>query len=170
MKTIPLTRGMVALVDDQDYEDLAKFRWYAAKQTSRDKVLFYARRKVRKIVGNQRQQAILMHRCLLICDGAVDHKDGDGLNNQRDNLRSATGTLNLANQRHRVGGSSKWKGVVWHKRCRKWQAQVFNGGDSHYLGLFAEEADAAQAYNFKAEELFGEFARSNDASQFTPHE
>jgi hypothetical protein len=85
---------------------------------------------------------------------------GDGLNNQRWNLREATTSQNHAN-RKKTRGLSRYKGVYWQKIGEKWSAAVKYQGLKHYLGLFKDEADAATAYNLKAFELFGEFARFN---------
>lgn len=94
----------------------------------------------------------------------VDHEDCNGLNNQRYNLRPANQTQNLAHARVRVGMTSPYKGVSYCKRTKKWVAQICAHGVHKFLGRFNKEYDAAQAYNFAAEELFGEFARLNRAA------
>ena len=91
----------------------------------------------------------------------ADHEDGNGLNNQRGNLRPARGWRNNANSRKAAGKSSKYKGVTWAKDPQKWKATAQREGKVFNLGYFKDEVDAAQAYNLMAYELFGEFARFN---------
>jgi hypothetical protein len=91
----------------------------------------------------------------------VDHRDHDGLNNQRCNLRLATPSANACNIRKRAGTTSRFLGVYWNKRMRRWHAQIKAGGRRHSLGLFDREEDAAAAYDNAAREWFGEFATLN---------
>jgi len=91
----------------------------------------------------------------------VDHINHNKMDNRKCNLRICTQSQNLANQRAKKGGASKYKGVVWHKLSNKWAAQIFCNGSNLYLGTFEKETDAALAYNAKAKELFGEFAYLN---------
>lgn len=105
-----------------------------------------------------------MHREILgIMDSKikVDHKDRNGLNNQRSNLRIATYSQNASNCKGRAGSSSKYKGVSKLTTCRRWVAQIWKDKKKHYLGLFKTEKDAAIAYNKEAEKLHGEFAYIN---------
>jgi hypothetical protein len=92
----------------------------------------------------------------------VDHKDRDGLNNQRYNLRPSTnGQNNMNSSKRSDGNSSKYKGVCWHKRYGKFQAGIKLNGRSKYLGMFTDELQAALAYDAAAREHFGEFALCN---------
>jgi len=160
MKTIPLTQGYVALVDDEDFERLSKFKWNVAVTKCTYRVKIYAKRK-EKVLG--KYTTIRMHRFILGCSGHVDHKDGDGLNNQRGNLRPATRMQNGANRKKSTAEcSSRWKGVCWRKDLQKWNAYIYFNKQRRHLGHFADEFDAAQAYNFAALELFGEFAKLNE--------
>ena len=104
-----------------------------------------------------------MHRELLPVPPGfeTDHIDGNGLNNQKDNLRISTRSQNAANSKIRVGGSSEFKGVAWNKRCRKWRATIGVERQVKHLGLFKIEEKAALAYNTAALKYFGEFARLN---------
>ncbi len=90
----------------------------------------------------------------------VDHIDGNSQNNRRSNLRICTPAQNLQNQRPK-GGTSRYKGVYFHKKDNKWMAKIGFNGKNTYLGLFEDEILAARAYDKKAKELFGEFAYLN---------
>lgn len=159
MKTIPLQKGHGAVVDDRDYERLIGFGWYAIFQKSGPT---YAVRKIRTPEGKRIHS--YMH--VEVCGYPhPDHIDGDGLNNQSTNLRIANPSQNGANRKKQVRTSSRFKGVALHKNAGKWQAQIQSIGARGYLGLFREEFDAAQAYNFAALEAFGEFARLNEAER-----
>jgi hypothetical protein len=153
MKTIPLTKGKVALVDDEDYERLSQMKWYALD----NKHTWYAARS-RRAHGNR--QSILMH--CLICDTVhdVDHIDGNGLNNVRRNLRPATRSQNMANGKSR-GGTSKYKGVSWVKSRNVWVAYIEKDGKSMNLGYSSNEEDCAILYNVAAQLFFGCYARLN---------
>jgi len=154
MRTINISRGFVVLVDDADFERVNAFKWKSmiSKRKTRPDVVYACR--------NHRNKCIYMHRFILGCSRNIDHKDGDGLNNQRENLRECTQSQNGANKR-KYRGSSKYKGVSWHAGGKKWQVHIKTPEANMYLGLFADEADAATAYNFAALEHFGEFAVFN---------
>ena len=107
----------------------------------------------------------MMHRLVMaaVSGQSVDHIDGNGLNNQRANLRLATQSQNLANSSGRPH-SSKYKGVFWSKDeryKRRWWARIKKNGKSTHLGIFATEEEAAAAYNQAAIEMFGDFSRIN---------
>ena len=82
------------------------------------------------------------------------------------NLRNCTNAQNQGNQKKREGTTSRFKGVCWHKRDRKWSARIRKNGHRHNLGYFDDELDAAGAYNVAALELFGEFALLNIIDEF----
>jgi len=157
MREIPLTQGKVAIVDDEDFEELSKYKWHA----SRGRHTFYA---IRTLGKHPHMQTIHMHReilkppLLLLCD----HINHDGLDNRRCNLRICTYSQNLWNQRLQ-GGTSVYKGVYFDKRRNKWQAYITPKpkGERQHLGRFAKEIDAALAYDNAAAKFFGEFARLN---------
>lgn len=153
MKTIPLTQGLFALVDDEDFEYLNQWKWYAARQWN----TYYA---FRQDYSSGKPKTIRMHREVMGEDPRnIDHRDGDGLNNQKCNLRYCTHSQNHQNRKHHRNTSSIYKGVSL--TYNKWRAQIMNQGKVAYIGLFYTEEEAALAYDTKAKELFGEFARPN---------
>lgn len=108
---------------------------------------------------------VLMHREILnITDPniKVDHINNNKLCNERTNLRKCTMIQNMRNMKISGGGTSKYKGVSWHRRKGKWTAQIKVNYKKIHLGYFTDERDAAIVYNKKAIELFGEFARINE--------
>lgn len=164
MRTIPLygkiAAGRVALVDDQDYALVAGYRW-SVKQERRLGYHHqgpYAQANVRLPDG--RRTMIRMHNLIMNCAG-IDHVNGDGLDNQRANLRRANQSQNNANQRPQKARSSRYKGVCWDSSDRRWKAQIKVGGKRRHLGNFISEEDAAHAYDAAAREAFGSFARLN---------
>jgi hypothetical protein len=150
---IPLTRGLVALVDDADADLLRRTSWHAIPGC----YTWYASRGIQRADGRSTTQ--LMHK-MLTGWPRTDHINGDGLDNQRANLRPATAGQNVANAR-KGGGSSRFKGVSWWKRSGRWQAYIMIDGHQAFLGHFDAEEDAARAYDAEARQLFGEFARLN---------
>lgn len=159
MKEIPLNHGKVALVDDEDFEWLLDFHWYAINNHRKgQKDHWYA---ATCVGGRKNRKTIMMHR--LLCPGVkVDHWDRNGLNNQRANLRPATRTQNNANMGKRMGShTSKFKGVSWESHTRKWRAQIHKQGQHIGLGRYDNEASAAAAYDAAAKELFGAFSLTN---------
>lgn len=154
MKLIPLTHGKFALVDDCDFDLVSKYRWSAHRHKTGT---WYAERTVKGKV-------ILMHRFILNPpDGMlVDHKDRDGLNNQRSNIRIATKSQNNANRRASVNSqTSNFLGVAFEKDRQKWTARIRKNGVGYRLGAFDTEHEAAKAYNEGALKLHGEFANLN---------
>jgi AP2 domain-containing protein/HNH endonuclease len=159
MKEIPLTQGKVAIVDDSDYAELMKYKWCA----HRKKNAWYA---VRAIYPGGKYRTVLMHQQLLgfpARDGLqVDHKNGDGLDNRRDNLRPATRAQQRRSFRTKSPlASSKYRGVTWDVRNNRWKAAIKFQYRSRNLGHFDFEETAARAYDAAAKELFGDFAQLN---------
>jgi len=160
MKEIKLTKGQVALVDDEDFERVSKYKWYAGWHPRPQS--FTARRTNRE---DSKRTKIFMHRQIMNAPPGkqVDHRNHDTLDNRKANLRICTSAENNRNQRKQRGcSSSQFKGVSWHKRKRKWVAYICPDDKQQHLGLFTDEIDAALAYNIAAAEMFGEFALLND--------
>ena len=150
-RQIPLTRGQFAIVDAADYEWLSRYRW-----TCRGGEPYAARLDGRKIIWMHRE--IMQTPPGMICD----HINGVTLNNRRCNLRNCTRAQNLQNScKCYHDATSRYKGVHWDKRHRKWRAEIASHGKHYWLGYFDSEIDAALAYDRKARELFGPFARLN---------
>lgn len=161
MKEIVLTQGKVALVDDEDFERLNQYKWTAVKS----KAGWYAQRKLKVKNKNGYLIKIKMHRQILGLGTLkedkilVDHKDHNGLNNQKSNLRQATSLQNGANCRNRTDGLSKYKGV--NLRGATWVARIGVNNQRIYLGSYKTEREAALAYNEAAKKHFGDFAYLN---------
>lgn len=146
---------MVALVDDADYKLVSQFKWRAWRGSPRAKT-YYA------ITGNH-PNLVWMHRLILDCphEKDVDHKNGQGLDNQRHNLRLCSQEQNTYN-RPQKPGKSGYRGVYFmgdSYRSKPWRAQV--GNDQRRTATFATAKEAAQHYDKLAKELYGEFAILN---------
>lgn len=159
MKEIALNNGMVALVDDGDLPTISKFKWRAVKHRR----TFYA---VTSPYQDGRQTTVRMHRYILSLQPGVlcDHRNGNGLDNQRLNIRICTAQQNAQNRR--VTGKDGLKGVRLRtdrnvRPLKPWVARISVDRRNISLGCFATAGEAALAYDSKARELFGEFAVTN---------
>lgn len=167
MKEIPLSQGYVALVDDEDFERVNKFKWHActARRKDRSIKLVYAARQTRQ--GEEEylpERYVVMHRFILRePDGEVDHKSRNGLDNRRQNLRLASLEDNAANRAKSTTKrySSRFKGVSFWKRDSNWRVSLRVNGKAYTAGGIKEEVDAATVYNFLAQEYCPEFAFVN---------
>lgn len=157
MKEIQLTNGGVALVDDEDFEMINKYKWFAHKEGN----TFYAWRHIKK--GMRQYGMVKMHRQILnpMDHEQVDHVNGNGLDNRRANIRVCSNSQNMMNQKIRSDNSSGFKGVSYHAQNKRWRATINLNGKQISAGCYATPKEAAIAYNRKAIELFGEFARPN---------
>jgi hypothetical protein len=156
MKKIKLTQNKYALVDDDDYEVLNKLKWHTAKYAGG---IFYAQRSekvngkfryypmTRKIMGTSPKGKI------------VDHIDGDGLNNQRKNLRFASVSQNGMNRKDNCNNVSGFRGVTYNKNAKKWQAQTMSRGKPVYLGLYKNILEASRAYQKFSKERYKKYKR-----------
>jgi hypothetical protein len=152
--SLPISRGLVALVDDVDLVWLQQWTWTAMAHDNTTYVVRYE-----KVDGVRR--AVYLHRQLMAAPSGVevDHRNGNGLDNRRSNLRMATRSQQSANSKPQ--GDRQFKGVYWHKSRREWRGQIKIGGRSKSLGTFATPDAAARAYDLAAREAYGDFAKLN---------
>jgi hypothetical protein len=149
MKTIPLSDGTVALVDDADYLILSRHRWS-----------IYGRYPRRGTTIAGKQTCIYMHRQIMGASPAqhCDHVNGNTRDNRRSNLRLCTRSQNMANAGRRRSNKSGFKGVSWDKAKRRFRADISVGGKAIMIGRFPTPEAAHEAYKGAAVRLHGEFA------------
>ena len=165
MKQIPLTQGQFAIVDDEDYEILNKHNWCAIKKQN----TFYA---MRSDISGERKKNVFMHRAILgltKSDVLVDHKDSNGLNNQKSNIRACTPSQNSQNKRKNPRSVCQYKGVYLNFKNGKFVASIRIGGKSKSLGVYNTVESAAKAYDEAAKVHFKEFARLNFPENQSEH-
>lgn len=158
MAEVLISNGNVALVDDEDFERVSQFHWHEDDAG-------YARTNVWK--DGRKDSAPRMHR--LVLGGVdtrlhVDHKNGNRLDNRKNNLRISTCSQNLMNRGPQANNSSGYKGVIYDKTRDKWRAEICVEKKRKYLGRFSTPEEAALAYNAAAKELHGEYAFINQVS------
>lgn len=162
---IDTTKGYVILVDIIDI-DVSMINWWAVSSKLTDNIY---------VKGYIDKKEVFIHRVImekminrkLLNTEHIDHINHNGLDNRRTNLRIVTRSENLENRKK---GSlfagkpttSKYKGVTFHKRDQKWYAQIVKDCKHIHIGTFMSEQEAAIAYNIKAKELFGNFAKLNE--------
>ena len=151
-------------IDDEDYEKLSKYKWYISKGRN----TFYVHRDIhiRSIKGKTSKKVMSIHRQIMRLDFGdklvVDHINGDGLDNRKENLRVCTNIQNCQNRvNNRENCTSEYKGVYWDKSRSLWASEIKVNTKKTYLGRFKNENDAALAYNIAAIKYFGEYAKLN---------
>lgn len=160
VREVPLTRGYVALIDAADWPLVQGYSWRAA--CGKRHRTFYAI----AWSGSQKDRSkrtVAMHRLIMGHHPGmeIDHRDGNGLNNTRSNLRIATHSQNQQNKAAKRGTTSQYKGVGWNKNAGKWAAFIRKDRRNFHLGLFVDEAKAARRYDEAARVMFGEWAKLN---------
>jgi hypothetical protein len=155
MKTIPLSQGKVALVDDEDFERISTYRW----NLLRCRNIMYAQ-------CHLTDRTVLMHRLVMNAPKGmnVDHRDQDGLNNQKSNLRVCTHTQNLQHMAKKITARSGFKGVHCNPAkypINPWCARIQVIGKRLELGQYPSAELAASAYNNAAVKHFGQYASLN---------
>lgn len=161
-RRIPLSKGLFAIVDDEDYEAVLEFKWsaHSAAHTA------YAVRQLRTPGGANRHEAL---HTWLTRWALVDHINGDGLDNRRANLREATPRQNQANRRKSSVSGQPFKGTR-ELPSGRWQAYIRDPRKrpdadgkvgKRAVGTFASAEHAARAYDDAAREIHGEFAALN---------
>ena len=153
-KTFPNTFTMV---DDEDFARLMTFNKWSLGGLKKKRYV-----KTAKTV-NHKKSAFYMHRVILnLKPGEMgDHKDGNTLDNRKENLRKCTQAQNNLNTRPLNGKTSKYKGVCWRKIEKKWYARIKAGIKIVSIGYFKDEVEAAKAYDAAAIIHHGEFAWLN---------
>lgn len=154
MKIITLTQSKSTVVDDEDFDELSKYKWYAIRNGR----TFYAGRKINTEKG---RRILFMHNCILSTtkETTVDHVDCDGLNNQKSNLRLAVGGQNNMNRRTPRNNTSGFKGVSFRKDIKRWAARIRIEKVDLHLGFYDTPQEAHSAYQEAATQHHGSFAR-----------
>jgi len=157
MKEIKLSKGYIAIVDDEDYEYLSQWKWYADVKP----YTVYAARAIRK---NGIKTSIRMHAIILgLNKGEIcDHIDHNGLNNQKANIRKCNASENAKNRRSSINSKSKYLGVFpSFRKNNPWRAQIKVNGNKISLGNYKQEINAAMAYDVAAIKYYKEYANLN---------
>jgi hypothetical protein len=166
VKTISLTSGQVAIVDDEDFEWLNKFNWHVEKHKNSE---YAARFDTARYVETGKNRKRYMHRDILgLTNSKIksDHRNGNGLDNRRNNLRAATNAQNgWSFQTKKKSATSRFRGISWVPKWGKWQAMICVNRNQIFLGYFKCETEAAKAYDEAAIKYFGEFAAPNFPNQ-----
>ena len=160
MKRVPIFKNSFALVDDEDFEKVGHLKWHEFKSKNRSKI--YAKRNFRV---NGVSKSELMHRVILgITDPKIliDHKNGDGLDNQKHNIRVCTNAQNTRNRDKIKTNVSGYKGVSYNKKLSCWECKIGVDNKTVNLGLYRTAVEAAIAYNEGATKYHRQYARPND--------
>lgn len=158
MKLIPLTQGKFAIVDDEDFEKVSKYKWCAQYKKNTDS--FYAVRGTSKTEnGIRKQKTISMQRFIMDEPKGmvIDHINHATLDNRKENLRVCTIAENSRNRRVSKRNTSGFTGVSWHKQERKWHARIVFNMKTISLGLYENVKDANEAYRVAAIKYFDKF-------------
>lgn len=157
MKIIKITQGFEAIIDDDDFEKFGKFKYHISKGK-------YAMRALPRTNGEKRNKRIKLHQDIIgKKEGfVIDHINGNGLDNRKCNLRHCTISQNEMNSPAQRNKTGKYKGVYKTSgKCSTFFSTIFRDGKVYRIGSFRDELSAAKAYDLKAKELFGEFAKTN---------
>lgn len=156
-KIIKLTKNKTVVVDGEDFDFLNQWKWHAGKNGS-----YAARGEWQK--GKNKNKIIYMHRLIMKVEGKtqVDHKNGNGLDNRKENLRLCTNKENQRNHKLLVTNKSGFNGVSWNSKVKKWETCISVDNKTVHLGFYRNKIKSATIYNAAATKYFGEFARLNN--------
>jgi len=160
-RRIKLTRGQYAIVDVEDFERLNQYSWHCT-------CYGYACRKVPKKFRKNDERSSLMHKELCPVPGemVVDHINRNKLDNRKANLRPATKQQNAWNGTfRRRTGKPRYGGIKWDKDLKKWRVRLDINGRAESFGCYADQVEAAEAYDRVAKQYRGEFAVLNFPEQ-----
>lgn len=161
MKRIKLNHNKYALIDDDQFSKISEYKWsYMTVYKGITNIGYVYTSTCHK----NKKSKIYLHRLIMNApkNTQVDHINHDTLDNRKINLRICTNAQNQFNQKvHTFKKSSKYKGVFFHKQSSTWRSQIGFMNKIHHLGAYPSEIEAAKAYDKRAKELFGEFARPN---------
>lgn len=162
VKEIPLTQGKFAIVDEDDYEWLSQYKWYAYKD--KKSKTYYARRNI--WTGKKKQTAIQMHRMVMGCspkDGkTVDHINFDGLDNRKVNLQAVPRQINIHRRLRQKNNHTGYIGIQWKKKKKWWEAWVTLDKKKTYCGHSKDPREAAG----KRDKVVAEYYEKNAILNF----
>lgn len=144
---IPLSNGSTAVCDEDRFAAVSKYSWRLDRNG-------YPCAKIKDFT-------IRLHSFLYKNQGQIDHVNGSKVDNRSCNLRFVNHCQNRVNVGKKKNTKNKFKGITFNKRKNKWQAQIGHNYKNITIGSFDSQEDAAKAYDKKAQELYGEYARLN---------
>jgi hypothetical protein len=153
-KVIKLTKGQIAIVDDEDYDFLSQWKWHF----NQDRYGGYATKMIKK---GKKRLALKMHRLIMAVSNnmQIDHINGNKLDNRKINLRICNVQENMRNRGNQKNNTSGYKGVNFFKN--KWRSYIYVNKKQIFLGYFKELSDAVHAYNDASLKYFGDFSKLN---------
>jgi len=138
------------LIDKEDYEKVKDYKWSLDK----GKITDY-------VVSRTGRKPVNIAKIILGTESKIDHKNGKGLDNRKENLRFATDQQNAQNRGFRRDNVTGFKGITFSKFEKKYIAQIGINKKVIRLGAFVDPVEAAKTYDQAAVKYFGEFARTN---------
>ncbi len=149
----PVKTNIATLIDDEDYDRVVKYKWHLSKRNN----LKYA------VSSRGTNNYIKLHRLILDAkeNQLIDHINGNGLDNRKENLRFCSSVQNQMNTKIRKDNTSGHRGVMWNKRDKKWRAVIRINKKQTLIGKSYSKLEAIKMYDKKAKELYGEFVRQN---------